>query len=606
MLEGIPVHHRLAKQPCYNLDDEVTDHGLSLTAIEFGERLSYFGLATNLIIYLTTVLHQELKTAAKNVNYWSGVTTMMPLVGGFVADAYLGRFSTVILSTLVYIGVHLLARCHPCLLLIILLGHHVLFGGIWSLQGLGLLTMSQLVPRLKPCHASGACGRSLRLHEVIFFLAMYLISGGTGGHKPSLESFGADQFDDNHAEERKQKMSYFNWWSFALCSGLTLGVTVVVYVQDAVSWWLADVVLTAVMCFCFVVFLAGRPFYRYRAPEGSPFTPMLQVVVAAMAKRHLPLPSDAAELYEVPKTLPQQSDKRLLFHTSKLRFLDKAAIVEHKDDGDAFATGKLNPWRLATVTQVEELKLILAMVPIWLTVLPLGICISQTATFFIKQASTMNRALGGRFEIPAASVYAFGAIAMIISVTFYDKILEPSLRRATGKERGISILKRIGIGIAFSVAAMVSAALVERKRLRVAEAKEPSSVVSMSVFWLAPQFMIMGFGDGFALVGLQEYFYDQVPDGMRSLGIAFYLSVFGVSNFLSSLLITVVDHITSRGEKGSWFAKDLNKSRLDCYYWLISAMSAVNLCGYVYIATRYSYKRVQRKVGVVNSPEADA
>lgn len=70
--------------------------------IEFSERLSYFGLATNLIIYLTRVLHQDVKTAARNVNYWIGVTTMMPLVGGFVADAYLGRFSTVFLSSLIY------------------------------------------------------------------------------------------------------------------------------------------------------------------------------------------------------------------------------------------------------------------------------------------------------------------------------------------------------------------------------------------------------------------------------------------------------------------------------------------------------------------------
>ncbi|RRT80986.1 hypothetical protein B296_00013887, partial [Ensete ventricosum] len=76
------------------------------TAIEFSERLSYFGLATNLIMYLTKVLHEEVKTAAKNVNYWSGVTTMMPLVGGFVADAYLGRFSTVVISSLVYIAVN--------------------------------------------------------------------------------------------------------------------------------------------------------------------------------------------------------------------------------------------------------------------------------------------------------------------------------------------------------------------------------------------------------------------------------------------------------------------------------------------------------------------
>lgn len=73
--------------------------------IEFSERLSYFGLATNLFMYLTEELHEDLKTAAKNVNYWSGVTAMMPLVGGFVADAALGRFFTVIISSLVYIAV---------------------------------------------------------------------------------------------------------------------------------------------------------------------------------------------------------------------------------------------------------------------------------------------------------------------------------------------------------------------------------------------------------------------------------------------------------------------------------------------------------------------
>lgn len=72
-------------------------------AIEFSERLSYFGMATSLIIYLTKVIHEDLKTAAKSVNYWSGVTTLMPLVGGFVADAYLGRFSTVLVSSVIYL-----------------------------------------------------------------------------------------------------------------------------------------------------------------------------------------------------------------------------------------------------------------------------------------------------------------------------------------------------------------------------------------------------------------------------------------------------------------------------------------------------------------------
>lgn len=74
-------------------------------AIEFSERLSYFGLASNLIMYLTKVLHQDLVTAAKNVNYWTGVTTLMPLIGAYIADTYTGRFTMVLLSSLIYLMV---------------------------------------------------------------------------------------------------------------------------------------------------------------------------------------------------------------------------------------------------------------------------------------------------------------------------------------------------------------------------------------------------------------------------------------------------------------------------------------------------------------------
>ncbi|XP_011019211.1 PREDICTED: protein NRT1/ PTR FAMILY 5.6 [Populus euphratica] len=535
---------------------------LFIIAIEFSERLSYFGIATSLIIYLSKVMHQDLKTAARSVNYWGGVTTLMPLFGGFLADAYLGRFTTVFVSSVVY------------------------------LLGLILLTMSAFVPSLKACEAA-VCPKPRKVHEVIFFLAIYLISVGTGGHKPSLESFGADQFDENHDEERKKKMSYFNWWNFGLCSGLLFGVTVVVYVQDHVGWGAGDIILTAVMALSLVIFIIGRPFYRYQVPTGSPLTPMLQVLVAAIRNRNLPYPSNPAELYEVPKS---RTDKgRLLCHTESLKFLDKATIVRDREIG----AEKQNPWRLATVTKVEEMKLILNLIPIWLAMLPFGISVAQTATFFIKQGTTLDRNIGNGFQIPPASVYALAAIGMIVSVTIYEKILVPVLRRATGNERGIKILQRIGFGMLFSISTMVVSALVERKRLGVV-AKDPvKGSLSMSVFWLAPQFIIIGVGDAFTLVGLQEYFYDQVPDSMRSLGIAFYLSVIGAANFLSSLLITAVDHVTEKTGK-SWFGKDLNSSRLDNFYWLLAGMTAANSILYVFLARRYPYKNVQRSVAVAD------
>ncbi|KAK1642934.1 hypothetical protein QYE76_060739 [Lolium multiflorum] len=507
--------------------------------IEFSERLSYFGIATSLMIYLTKVLHQDMKVAAENAQYWMSVTTLMPLVGGFLADAYLGRFATVILSTAVY------------------------------LLGLVLLATAQLAPRLSPTVAPG-------VHGTLFFVGIYLVSVGTGGHKPALESFGADQFDDGHAGERRKKMSYFNWWNCALCSGVLLGVTVVVYVQERVGWGAATVLVAAVMGVSLVVFLSGWRTYRYRVPGGSPLTPLVRVAVAAARKRHLELPADASQLYEVAGTAQGGGKKRLLCHTDQLRCLDKAAIVEHGSEDGA--------WRLATVTHVEETKLVVSMVPIWLATLPFGITAAQVSTFFIKQGSVMDRRLGPHFVLPSASIFALAAVAMIATVAIYDKVLEPCLRRATGAERGISVLRRIGIGMAIAVLAMSVAAVVERRRLDYA--------TTMSVFWLVPQFALMGVADGFALVGLQEYFYDQVPDTMRSLGIGLYLSVIGAGSFLSSLVISAADHVSSHGgRRDGWFGKDLSRSRLDLFYWLLAGICAANLVFYVLVATRYSYKQ---------------
>lgn len=179
--------------------------------------------------------------------------------------------------------------------------------------------MSATIPSLKSCESNDKdCTQPRKIHEIIFFLAIYLISIGTGGHKPSLESFGADQFDDDHPEERKKKMSYFNWWNFGLCSGLLFGVTVIVYVQDHIGWGVGDLILTAVMAVSIVIFVIGRPFYRYRRPSGSPLTPLLQVLVAAIRKRKLPYPSNPCLLHEIPKTA-NNAHGRFLYHTHKLK-----------------------------------------------------------------------------------------------------------------------------------------------------------------------------------------------------------------------------------------------------------------------------------------------
>lgn len=453
-------------------------------------------------------------------------------------------------------------------------------------MGLVLLTMSWFIPGLKPCHQE-VCVEPRKAHEVAFFIAIYLISIGTGGHKPSLESFGADQFDDDHVEERKMKMSFFNWWNVSLCAGILTAVTAVAYIEDRVGWGVAGIILTVVMAISLIIFFIGKPFYRYRTPSGSPLTPILQVFVAAIAKRNLPYPSDPSLLHEVSKT--EFTSGRLLCHTEHLKFLDKAAIIEDKNP---LALEKQSPWRLLTLTKVEETKLIINVIPIWFSTLAFGICATQASTFFIKQAITMDRHIGG-FTVPPASMFTLTALTLIISLTVYEKLLVPLLRSITRNQRGINILQRIGTGMIFSLITMIIAALVEKQRLDRTNNNKP-----MSVIWLAPQFMVIGFADAFTLVGLQEYFYHQVPDSMRSLGIAFYLSVIGAASFLNNLLITAVDTLAENFSGKSWFGKDLNSSRLDRFYWFLAGVIAANICVFVIVAKRCPYKSVQPSQGL--------
>lgn len=184
------------------------------------------------------------------------------------------------------------------------------------MKGLILLTMSVFIPSLKPCNNVKGCSHPRKVHEIAFFLAIYLLSLATGGHKPSLESFGADQFDDDHLKERKRKMTFFNLWNFIICTGLLLGATLIVYLQDQVGWGIASLTLAITLGVAVILFYLGKTFYRYRIPEGSIFTPILQVLVAAINKKNKPLPSTPNLLYEIPKS---QNRGRFLCHTNNLR-----------------------------------------------------------------------------------------------------------------------------------------------------------------------------------------------------------------------------------------------------------------------------------------------
>lgn len=210
----------------------------------------------------------------------------------------------------------------------------------------------------------------------------------------------------------------------------------------------------------------------------------------------------------------------------------------------------------------------------------------------------MDRSIGSHFQVPAVSLAAFSSISGLVFVTIYDRFVVPLARRTTGREGGLTVLQRIGIGMFFSILCMVTAALTEKKRTHVAEIygllDRPNIPIPISVFWLTPQFVLAGIADSFTLVASQEYFYTEAPDSMRSLGMAFYMSAVGVSSFLNSLLITIVERVTEAGGHQGWLVNNLNRSRLNYFYWLLASLNTINFCFYVCIAHMYTYKQLEQ------------
>ena len=231
-------------------------------------------------------------------------------------------------------------------------------------------------------------------------------------------------------------------------------------------------------------------------------------------------------------------------------FLDRARIKDELD----YECKTSHNWRLCTVQYIEEVKAVLGLLPIWMSCLMFGVVYAQNFTFFTKQGSTMDRKIGTHFQIHPASLQCFISLSVVLLVLVYDRIFVPVAENLTGNERGITLLHRIGTGMFFSTMSMIAAALTKIRRIKVAKDNGlidmPHATIPLSISLLLPQYMLFGIADVFVMVGMQEFFYDQMPDTMKIMGIAVYLSVLGVGNFLSSILISVTEKLSCRN-KGS-------------------------------------------------------
>ncbi|WOG81215.1 hypothetical protein DCAR_0100360 [Daucus carota subsp. sativus] len=528
-----------------------------IVGYEMTERMAYYGIATNLVLYLTRKLHEGTVTSSNNVTNWVGTVWMTPLLGAYLADAHFGRYWTFVASSIIYF------------------------------LGMCLLTLVVSLQALRPPSCGGGvkevdCEKRASPFQIgIFYCALYIIAIGTGGTKPNISTMGADQFDQFEPKEGAQKLSFFNWWMFSVFFGTLFSNTFLVYIQDEVGWTIGYGLPALALLFSIALFLVGTPYYRHKPPAGSPLTKMAQVLVATVRKWRVAVPSDPQDLHELNLAEYSKPGKYIIGHTQSLRVLDKAAVVvPSKED---------TSWILCPVTQVEQTKKMIKMIPILLASCIPSTMVAQTHTIFIKQGTTLVRSMGPHFSIPPACLTAFTTIFMLLSIVLYDRLFVPFVRRYTKNPRGITMFQRMGIGLVIHVIMMIIACFCERKRLSVAKDHGifgKNETVPLSIFILLPQFALVGIADNFLEVAKIEYFYDQAPEGMKSLGTAYFTTSLGVGYFLSSLILSTVAKVTKRNGNKGWILDNLNLSHLDYFYAMYAVLNFLNLLFFLFV-TKY-------------------
>ncbi|XP_025699192.1 protein NRT1/ PTR FAMILY 4.6 isoform X3 [Arachis hypogaea] len=474
-----------------------------------------------------------------------------------------------------------------------------------SFSGLIVLTIQAKVPSLKPpheCDSTAACVEVNGGKAAMLFGGLYLVALGVGGIKGSLPSHGGEQFDEATPSGRKQRSTFFNYFVFCLSCGALIAVTFVVWVEDNKGWEWGFAISTISIFVSIPLFFAGSSTYRNKIPTGSPLTTILKVLVSATLNNCIyknsssavvnmaPSPSNPhsssnrkeSEEPETSKSVTQHDNETL---TASVRFLNKAV---------SNSSSSLQ----CTVQQVEDVKIVLKVLPIFACTIMLNCCLAQLSTFSVEQAATMNTKLGS-LKVPPASLPVFPVLFIMFIAPIYDHIIIPYARKATKSEMGITHLQRIGIGLFLSIVAMAVAAVVEVKRKRVATNSgltdenngATTKPLPITFLWIAFQYLFLGSADLFTLAGLLEFFFSEAPIRMRSLATSLSWASLAMGYYLSSVIVSIVNSATGSSNHKPWLSgANLNHYHLERFYWLMCVLSGLNFLHYLFWATRYKYR----------------
>src|SRR5262245_7339792 len=185
---------------------------------ELAERASFYGMRTVLALYLLDVLRFAPAGAATVMTWFLAAAYLTPILGGYIADRFLGRFGTIAAFALPYLAGHLVLAAVPTRL------------------GLGI--------------------------------ALVLLGLGSGAIKPNTSTLMGMIYE---AEKKTALLGRaFSYFYAAINVGSALTSLGLPLVREAYGYATALLVPAVLMAVSFALFVAGRRHYPADPPRRAP------------------------------------------------------------------------------------------------------------------------------------------------------------------------------------------------------------------------------------------------------------------------------------------------------------------------------------------------
>ncbi|PPS07072.1 hypothetical protein GOBAR_AA13575 [Gossypium barbadense] len=323
-------------------------------------------------------------------------------------------------------------------------------------------------------------------------------------------------------------------------------------------------------------FLCGFPFYGRRRLQPSPLLTMMRTMIAALQKRHLNYQEHLDQLH---RHCGEDQNQLLTDH---LEMLNNAAVKESLAD-DNLPTGN---WRLCSVKEVEQSKLLLDLIPMSATFIAYGMVKSLGNTFFLEQADSMSG------DIPIIVLQVIKGVTRNAVKGGSKAVFAKRIQRM---QRQYSDGVKIGIGMLNSIICCAVASSVESKRLEALRESgllnDPKARAPISAAWLLLQFCSLGATEGLAGSGIADFFGHYVPDSRR-YGPVFADTLAGFGILLNIGFIAMINYYSRFRYKESWVGDSVNERHLDLIYRAYVILAILNCFLYAYVSSSYSYDNI--------------